>query len=188
MKCEEYLGSIILMERSDQDTQEDVHVSQGPPFMRSSETVGPTHTHGDSIARGRYEDTSIWVLGLVDIHVEVDPTIHSRYMMMEEDTKACMGIHEAYLVEHGDLCQEWSHPLQHHMDLRDYFLNNINNLSDDRGSVIDHQYVESPTIVHDGMRFMVWSLGDYSPWIPVDEFLFKSLGLTNAYDTSQSYI
>jgi hypothetical protein len=38
----------------DQDTMEDVRVSQGPPFMGSSETVGHTHTHGDSRARGSY--------------------------------------------------------------------------------------------------------------------------------------
>jgi hypothetical protein len=32
------------------------------------------------------------------------------------------------------------------------------------------------------------STGDYSPGVPVDEFLVKPLGLTNAYDTPQSYI
>jgi hypothetical protein len=53
--------------------------------------------------------------------------------------------------------------------------------------VIDHRYVEPPTVVHNGMR-LVWSPGDYSPWMSVDEFLVKPLGLTNAYDTSQSYI
>jgi hypothetical protein len=89
---EEYPGSLMIMERCDQETQEDVHVSQGPPFMRGSETVGHTHTHGDSRARGSYEDTSIWVPGLVDIHVEVDPAVHPGYMMMQEDTGACMSI------------------------------------------------------------------------------------------------
>jgi hypothetical protein len=44
-------------------------VSQGPPFMGSSVTVGHTHTHGDFRARGSYEDTSICVPGLADIHV-----------------------------------------------------------------------------------------------------------------------
>jgi len=92
-------------------------VSLGPPFMRSSDSVSPTRTHGDSRARGRYEDTSIWVQGLVDIHVEVDPTVHP----------GC-------------------------------------------------QYVDSPTVVHEGMR-LVWIPGDYSPWMPVDEFLVKPLGI-----------
>jgi hypothetical protein len=89
---EEYPGSLMSMERYDQETLEDVHVSQGPPFMRGFETVGHTHTHGDSRARGSYEDTSICVPGLVDIHVEVDPVVHLGYMMMQEDTEACMSI------------------------------------------------------------------------------------------------
>jgi hypothetical protein len=75
-----YSGSLMIMGRCDQETFEVVHVSQGPPFIRSSETVDPTQTHGDSKSRGRYEDTSVWVLGLIDIHVEVDPTVHSGYM------------------------------------------------------------------------------------------------------------
>jgi hypothetical protein len=89
-------------------------------------------------------------------------------------------------VEHGDLRGERSSPLQQHMDLGDYLLSNIIHMSDDRASVIDHQYVESSTDVHDGMR-LVWNPGDYSPWMSMDEFLVKPLGLTNTYDTSQSY-
>jgi hypothetical protein len=38
---------------------EDVQVSQGPPFMGSSETIDHTHTHEDSKARDGYEDTFI---------------------------------------------------------------------------------------------------------------------------------
>jgi hypothetical protein len=68
--------------------------------MRSSETVGHTYTHGDSRAKGSYEDTSIWVPGLVDIHAEVDPAVHPGYMMMQEDTRACMSIQE-YTVMRG---------------------------------------------------------------------------------------
>jgi hypothetical protein len=79
---EEYLGSLMIMERCDLKTREDVQVSQGPPFMRGSEIVSHTHTHGDFRARSSYEDTSIWVPGLVDIHVEVDPVVHPGYMMM----------------------------------------------------------------------------------------------------------
>lgn len=72
----------MLMVRRDQDTQEDVHVSQGPPFMRFFEIVGHTHTPRDSRARDSYEDTSIWVPGSSDIHVEVDPVVHPGYWMM----------------------------------------------------------------------------------------------------------
>jgi len=53
----------MLMVRHEHDTQEDVHVSQGPPFMRGSDKVGHTHTPGDSRARGSYEGNSIWVPG-----------------------------------------------------------------------------------------------------------------------------
>jgi hypothetical protein len=90
----------MLMERCDQDTQEDVHVSQGPPFMRGSETVGHTHTPGDSRARGSYEDTSIWVPGLFDIHVEVDPVVHLGYM---DDAGGYKSLHE-YTRAYND---EW---------------------------------------------------------------------------------
>jgi hypothetical protein len=120
----------MIMERCDSKNLEDVHVSHGPPFMGSYETVGKTHTHGESRARGSYKD----------IHVEVDPVVHPRYMMMQENTRACMGIHgntvmsgspqwhaevyngiqgdalecreETYLVEHGYFRGEWSSPLQ----------------------------------------------------------------------------
>jgi hypothetical protein len=82
-------------------------VSQGTPFMGSSETIGHTHTHEDSKARGSYEDSSICVPELVDIHREVDPAVHLGHMMMRE---MYSGIHgdtldgreETHLVEHGD--------------------------------------------------------------------------------------
>jgi hypothetical protein len=56
---EEYPGSLMVMERYDQEMLEDVQVSQGPPFMRGSESVGHTHTPGDSKASGSYENTPI---------------------------------------------------------------------------------------------------------------------------------
>ena len=80
------------MEGCDHETLEGIYVSQGPPFMRGSKTVGLTHTPGDSKARGRYEDTFIGVSGLDEIHIEVDPAVHLGYMMMQEDTEACMSI------------------------------------------------------------------------------------------------
>jgi hypothetical protein len=150
------------------------------------------------------------VPGLFDIHVEVDPVVHPGYMMMQEDTGACMSIQghtvmsgssqghaevysgiqgdalecreETYLVEHGD-----SSPLQQYIDLGDHLHSSNSYMSDDGGRVIDQQFVELPTVVPDGWS-LVMSTGDYSPWVPVDEFLVKPLGLTNAYDTPQSYI
>ena len=78
----EYPGSLMSMERYDPEMQE-VHRSQGPPFTRGVETVGHTHTHGDSRAKGSYEDTSICVPGLVDLHVEDDPKVHPGSRMLQ---------------------------------------------------------------------------------------------------------
>jgi hypothetical protein len=47
--------------------------------------------------------------------------------------------------------------------------------------------VDSPIIIHDGMR-LVWILGDYSPSMSMDDFLFNPLGLTKEYDRIQFYI
>jgi hypothetical protein len=179
---EEYPVSLMIMERCDQGALEDVHVSQGPPFMVSSEVVGHSHTHEDSRARGNYEDTSIWVPGLVDIHVEVYPTIHPGYMMMQEDTRNCMNIQghmvmrgssqghvevynsiqgdaldcreETYLVEHGELHGEKSSPLHQHMDQGDHLLSSISHMSDGGGSVIGHQFGELPTFLPDGLTLV----------------------------------
>jgi hypothetical protein len=59
-------------------------------------------------------------------------------------------------------------------------------MSDDDWRVIDQQFVELPIVVPDGWS-LVMSTGDYSPWVPVDEILVKSLGLIKEYDTFQSY-
>jgi hypothetical protein len=106
---------------------------------------------------------------LDDIHVEVDPTVHLGYMMMQEDTGACMSIQghmmmrdssqghaevysgiqgdaldcreETYLVEHGD-----SSPLQQYIDLGDHLHSSNSYMSDDGGRVIDQQFVELPML------------------------------------------
>jgi hypothetical protein len=66
----------MSMERYDPEIHEDVHRSQGPPFMRGVKTVEHTPTHGDSRANDIYEDTSIFVPGLVDLHIEDDLVVH----------------------------------------------------------------------------------------------------------------
>jgi hypothetical protein len=112
-------GSLMDMERCDQETLEDIYVSQGPPFMRGSETVGLTHTPGDSRARGSYEDTFIGVSGLDDIHIEVDPAVHLGYMMMQEDTEVCMSIQGHMMMR--DSSQEHAEKKIHGVDiLQDY--------------------------------------------------------------------
>jgi len=84
---------------------------------------------------------------------------------------------ETYLMEHGG-----SSPLQKYMDMGDHPLTINNYMSDDGGSVIDHQLVDLPTVVLDGL-ILVISTCDYSPWVLVDEFLVKPLGLNNANNT-----
>jgi hypothetical protein len=85
---------------------EDVRVSQGPPFMDSSETVGHTHTHENSRAKGSYEDTFICVLRLAYINTEDNPAVHLGHMMMREMYSGIQGgaldcREETHLVEHG---------------------------------------------------------------------------------------
>jgi hypothetical protein len=80
---EEYPRSLMSMERYDPEIHEDVHRSQGPPFMRGVETIEHTRTHGDSRSRGSYEDTFICVPGLVDLHVEDDPVVHPGSRMLQ---------------------------------------------------------------------------------------------------------
>jgi hypothetical protein len=88
---------------------------------------------------------------------------------------------EMYLVEHGD-----SSPLQQYTDLGDDLHSSNSCVSDDGWRMIDPQLVEIPTIVPDGLRSMM-STCDYLPWVPMDELLVKSFGLTKAYATFQSY-
>jgi hypothetical protein len=102
---EEYPGSLMSMERYDPETQEDVHRSQGPFFTRGVETVGHTHTHGDSRARCNYEDTPICVPGLVDLHVQDDLVVHRGSMMLQMYTGDHMSMqgHIVRVVVHRDI-------------------------------------------------------------------------------------
>jgi hypothetical protein len=177
--------------------------------MKGFEAIGHTHTHGDSRARGSYENTSICVPVLADLHVEDDPIVHPRSMMLQVYTRDHMSmqghtmmsgssqIHtevysgiqgdaldckeEMYLVEHGD-----SSLLQQYTDIGYHLPRSINCMSDDGWRMIDPLFVEIPTFVPDGWCSMM-STGDYLPWVSMDELLVKSVRLTKAYDTFQSY-
>jgi hypothetical protein len=122
------------------------------------------------MARGSYEETSICVIGLVDLHVEDDPVVHPRFMILQVYTgdhmsmqghivmsgssqrhaKMYSGIQgdaldcreETYLVEHGD-----SSPLQQYTDLGDHLHRSNNCMSDDGWRMIDPQFVEISTVV-----------------------------------------
>jgi len=99
------------------------------------------------------------------------------YSGIQEDALDCR--EKMYFVEHGD-----SSPLQQYTDRGDHL--DSRSSSDDGWRVIDSHIVEIPTFVLDGWC-LVLSIGDYLPWVPVDELLVKSLGLTKSYDTFQSY-
>jgi hypothetical protein len=88
---------------------------------------------------------------------------------------------ETHLVEHGD-----PSPLQQHIVLRDHLHSSNIYRSDDGGRVMDQHFVELPLVVSDGWG-SVMTTGEYLPWVPVDELLVESLGLTKVYDTFQSY-
>jgi hypothetical protein len=101
---EEYPRSLMSMERYDLEIHEDVHRSQGPPFMRGVEIVEHTRTHGDSRARGSYEDTSICVPGLVDLHVEDDPVVHPCSRMLQVYTRDHMSMQGHTVMSTSNSC------------------------------------------------------------------------------------
>jgi hypothetical protein len=159
--------------------------------MRIFETVEHSHTHGDSRARGSFEDTSICVLGAVDLHVEVDPVVHPGSMMLQEYTGDYMSMQEHIVVSdnsqrHAEMysgiqsgvlaCREETHLVEHgdvsllhqHIVLGDHLHSSNNHKGDD-----------------DWDSVMITS--EYLPWVPMDELLVESLGLTKAYDTFPSY-
>jgi hypothetical protein len=199
---EEYLISLVSMESYYPKAQE-------LPSTRIFETIEHSHMHGNSRARGSYEDTSICVPGVVDLHVEVDPVVHPGPVMLQEYTRYYMSMQEhtmvsdstqrhvevyggiqrdvldcreeTHLVEHGD-----ASPLQQHIVLRDH-LHGINNCMRDEGwRVVDQQLEDLPPIVPDDWGSMM-TTDEYLPWVSVDETFVESLGLTKAYDTFQSY-
>jgi hypothetical protein len=206
---EEYLGSLMTMERYDPEIHEDVHRSQGPPFTRGVETVEHTRTHGDSRARGSYEGTSTCVPRFVDLHLEDDLVVHPRSRMLQvytgdhmsmqghtvmsgssqRHTELYSGIQgdaldckaEMYLVEHGD-----SSPLQHYTDMGFHLHRSSSCVSDYGWRMIDPQLAEVPTVVPNGWC-SVMSTNDYLPWVSMDEIFVKSFGLTKEYDTFKSY-
>jgi hypothetical protein len=88
---EEYPGSLMSMESYDPEAQK-------LPSTRIFETIKHSHTHGDSKARCNFEDTSICVPGVVDLHVEVDPVVHPGPMMLQEYTGDYMSMQEHTVV------------------------------------------------------------------------------------------
>jgi hypothetical protein len=71
---EEYPGSLMSMESYDLEADE-------LPSTSIFETVKHSHMHGDSRAKDNFEDTSICVPRVVELHVEVDIVVHPGSMM-----------------------------------------------------------------------------------------------------------
>jgi hypothetical protein len=86
-----------------------------------------------------------------------------------------------HLGEHADAT-----PLQHHIVRGDH-LHRINScMGDERYRLVDQPLEELLLVVLDDWE-LVMITGEYLSWIPMNELLVESLGLTKACDTFQSY-
>jgi hypothetical protein len=77
-------------------------------------------------------------------------------------------------------------PLQQHIVVGDHLHQFISCMVDERWRLVDQQSEGLLLVVLDGWD-SVMTTGEHLSWIPMDELLVKSLGLTKACDTSQSY-
>jgi hypothetical protein len=135
---EEYPKSLMSIESYDTKVQE-------LPSMRIFETVEHSHMHGtySHTPRDSFEDTSICVPRVVDLHVEVDPVVHPGSTMQNEYMGDEMSMLEHTVVsdssqrhvemyggiQRGILpCREETHlkehvdvtPLKQHLVMRDH--------------------------------------------------------------------
>jgi hypothetical protein len=155
------------------------------------------------------EDISICVLRAVDLHVEVDPAVCPGSMMQHESTGDDMSMSEHTVMRdssqsHAEMyggiqrgivpCREETHlgehadvtPLQQHLVMRDHLHHISSCMGDERWRLVEQQLEELLPVVLDGWDSVV-TTGEYLSWIPMDELLVESLGLTKACDTFQSY-
>jgi hypothetical protein len=155
------------------------------------------------------EVTSIGVLRAVDLHVEVDPAVCPGSMMQHESTGDEMsmpkhtlmsdssqvhvemyggiqrgvlpGREETHLGEHAGCT-----PLKQHMILRPHLHHFSSCLDEGRWRMVYQQLEELLLIVPDDWG-LVMTTGEKLSWIPMDELLVESLGLTKACDAFQYY-
>jgi hypothetical protein len=155
------------------------------------------------------EDTSICVPRAVDLHVEVDPAVCPGSMMQHESTGDDMSMPEHTVMSdssqrHAEMyggiqrgivpCREETHlgehadvtPLQQHIVMRDHLHHISSCMGDERWRLVEQQLEELLPVVLDGWD-SVMTTGEYLSWIPMDELLVESLGLTKACDAFQSY-
>jgi hypothetical protein len=154
-------------------------------------------------------DASISVLGVVDLHVEVDPIAHPGSMMQHESMGDDMSMSEHTMMSdssqrHAEMYggiqrgvfprREETHlgehagatSLHHHMVMRSHLHHFSSFLGDGRCRVFYQQLEELLPIVPDDWG-LVMTTGKQLSWIPMDELLVESLGLTKECDAFQSY-
>jgi hypothetical protein len=154
-------------------------------------------------------DTSICVLGVVDLHVEVDPAACPGSRMQHESAGDDMSMPEHTMMRdssqsHAEMyggiqrgivpCREETYlgehagatPLQQHMVMRSHLHHFSSCLGDGRWRVVYQQLEELLPIVPDDWG-LVMTTGEQLSWIQMDELLVESLGLTKACDAFQSY-
>jgi hypothetical protein len=147
-------------------------------------------------------DTSICVLGVVDFHVEVDPAACPGSMIQHESTEDDMSMPKHTMMRdssqtHAEMysgiqrgivpCREETHlgehayvtPLQQHLVMRDHLHHFRSCLGDGRWRVVYQQLEELLPSVPDDWG-LVMTTGKQLSWIPMDEILVESLGLTKA--------
>jgi hypothetical protein len=154
-------------------------------------------------------DTSICVLGVVDLHIEIDPAARPGSMIQHESAGDDMSMPEHTMMRdssqsHAEMyggiqrgivpCREETHlgehadvnPLQQHLVMRDHLHHFSSCMGDERWRLVYQQLEELLPIVPDDWG-LVMTTGEQLSWIPMDELLVKSLGLTKACDAFQSY-
>jgi hypothetical protein len=155
------------------------------------------------------EDTSICVPRAVDLHVEVDPAVHPGSTMQHESAGDDMSMPEHTVMRdssqsHAEMyggiqrgivpCREETHlgeyvevnPLQQHIVVGDHLHHFSGCMGDERWRLVDQQSEGLLPVVLDGWD-SVMTTGEHLSWIPMDELLVESLGLTKACDAFQSY-
>jgi hypothetical protein len=155
------------------------------------------------------DDTSICLPRAVGLHVEVDPAVRPGSMRQHESMGGDMGMPEHTVMSdssqrHAEMyggiqrgivpCREETHlgehagvtPLQQHLVMRDHFHHFSSCMGDERWRLVEQQLEELLPVVLDGGD-SVMTTGEHRSWIPMDELLVESLGLTKACDAFQSY-
>jgi hypothetical protein len=154
-------------------------------------------------------DTSICVLGVIDLNIEIDPAVRPGSMMQHEFAGDDMSMREHTVmsdssqkdvevydgIQRGIVpCREETHsgeyvdvtPLQQHIVVGDHLHHFSSYMVDERWRLVDQQSEGLLLVLLDGWD-SVMTTGEHLSWILMDEILVESLGLTKACDTSRSY-